>query len=75
MAKDYRTYPSADKDGEPKPNHVYDYPDKKVSVEDVTNTLGLMVIDTKSPVCDRLAAAKLFLAYACSLKASQLIDV
>jgi hypothetical protein len=62
-------------DGEPVPAHVYDYPDKSVSVDDVVNTLGLMVIDTKRPVCDRLSAAKLVLAYACSLKASQLIDV
>lgn len=70
-----RTYPESARDGEPQPNHVYDLPDMRVSTDDVVNTLGMIVVDRKEPICNRLEAAKLYLAYACSLKASQLIDV
>jgi hypothetical protein len=72
---DYRSYPEKSRDGEPKPSHVYDYPDIQVGTNDVVNTLGMIVIDRKEAMCNRLDAAKLYLAYACSLKAAQLIDV
>ena len=72
---DYRSYPEKTRDGKPQPSHVYDYPDIKVSTDDVVNTLGMITIDRREPMCNRLEAAKLYLAYACSLKASQLIDV